>query len=327
MIYPAHVPSGGRAPGTPDAHHADSLQTAGTWDWSWIPGTESHAPTLPPYDPRVWENHNSVIIGALLLAALYLWAVGPLRKKCGWAPAFPRARAATFLGGLLIMFVALNGPIHDLSDYYQFNVHMIQHLMLTTLFAPMFVIGLPAWLVQALVVDKGLGPAARFWGSPLVGGGIFIICLALWHTVPFYDLMMKNHNIHIATHVTFMITAVMSWWCVYAPLESAGKVKEPVAMLYLFLLGVPMQIIAAIITLSDTVLYPWYSTAPRVNGLSPIADQQLGGLIMWVPGGLALWIAITGLWVVWTQRGEAAEKRAARDDTAEAPPPLTLPVS
>jgi putative membrane protein len=266
-----------------------------------------------------------VIVGAILLALLYLWAVGPLRKKKGWAPAFPMGRAATFLGGLLVMFVALNGPIHDLSDYYQFNVHMIQHLMLTTIFAPMFVLGLPAWLVKALVVDTGLGRAARFWGGPLVGGGVFIVCLALWHTVPFYDLMMRNHSIHIACHVMFMVTAVMSWWCVCAPLEEAGKAKEPLAMLYLFLLGVPMQIIAAIITLSETVLYPWYASAPRVGGLSPLDDQKLGGLIMWVPGGLALWIAITVLWVVWTQRGEAAERRGAALGDAGEPPPLTLP--
>jgi putative membrane protein len=307
------------------AHHGAYVQSPGSWDWSWIPGTDAAPPELPPFDPLVWENHNSVIVGAILLAALYLWAVGPLRKQKGWAAEFPKARAATFLSGLLVMFVALNGPIHDLSDFYQFNVHMIQHLMLTTIFAPMFVLGLPPWLLQALVVDPGLGRAAKFWGGPLVGGGIFIVNLALWHTVPFYDLMMRNHSIHIACHVLMMVTAVMSWWCVCAALEEAGKVKEPLAMLYLFLLGVPMQIIAAIITLSDTVLYSWYSTAPRVNGLSPLADQQLGGLIMWVPGGLALWIAITVLWVVWTHRGEAAERRAATDGGVGEPPPLTLP--
>jgi putative membrane protein len=314
---------------------ADSLDSArvagslapspGAWDWSWIPGTKAAAPALPPFDPRVWENHNSVIIGAIVLAALYLWAVGPLRKKRGWAPKFPAARAATFLGGLLVMFVALNGPIHDLSDYYQFNVHMIQHLMLTEIFAPMFILGLPAWLVKALVVDTGLGRAAKFWGGPLVGGGVFIVCLAFWHMPPFYDLMMRNHNIHIVTHVMFMITAVMSWWCVFCPLEEAGKVKEPVAMLYLFLLGIPMQIVAAIITLSETVLYTWYATAPRIGGLSAIDDQKLGGLIMWVPGGLVIWIAITALWVSWTHRGEVAEARAVARGEAPEPPPLTLP--
>ena len=66
------------------------------------------------------------------------------------------------------------------------------------------------------------------------------------------------------------------------------------------------------------MLYPWYSTAPRVFGLAPLADQQLGGLLMWVPGGLALWIAITALWVRWARQTERIE----RDHEA---PPLTLP--
>ena len=77
--------------------------------------------------------------------------------------------------------------------------------------------------------------------------------------------MMRNHNVHIATHLIFMVTAVMAWWPVCCPLPAAGRLSEPAQMLYLFLLGVPMQIVAAVITLSDTVLYPWYASAPHVG--------------------------------------------------------------
>jgi putative membrane protein len=261
-----------------------------------------------------------VIVGTLALAVLYLWAVGPLRRKHGWAPRFPVGRAAVFFASLLLLFFSLNGPLHDLSDYYSFSAHMVQHLLLTEVWAPLLILGLPPWLVGALVRRPAWGRAARFWSAPLLAGGIFIVSLGLWHTIPYYDLMMRNHNVHIACHLMFMVTAVMSWWCVAAPLPEAGKLKEPAAMLYLFLLGVPMQVIAAIITLSEQVLYPWYSTAPRVFGLTPLADQQLGGLLMWVPGGLALWIAITVLWVRWARHTERIE----RDHEA---PPLTLPRS
>jgi len=71
--------------------------TPGSWNWSFIHGTKAHAPELPPFDPGVWENHDSVLVGAFLLAALYAWGVGPLRKKKGWAPRFPVGRAVTFL--------------------------------------------------------------------------------------------------------------------------------------------------------------------------------------------------------------------------------------
>jgi cytochrome c oxidase assembly factor CtaG len=106
-------------------------------------------------------------------------------------------------------------------------------------------------------------------------------------------------------------------------LPEAGRLREPAQMLYLFLLGVPMQIVAAVITLSDTVLYPWYATAPRTWGLSPLDDQQLGGLLMWVPGGLGLWIAITGVWLC--GRGAAGITAPARPAGAAEEPPLTLP--
>jgi len=271
----------------------------------------------------VWENHDSVLIGTVLLAALYLWAVGPLRKRKGWAPRFPIGRAVTFFCGLLVMLLALNGPLHDLSDYYLFSAHMVQHLLLTQVMAPLLVLGLPAWLVAAIVAKPGMAKAARFWGSPLIGGGLFICSIVFWHLIPFYDLLMRNHNIHIATHLIFMVTAVMAWWSVCCPLPEAGRMREPAQMLYLFLLGVPMQIVAAVITLSDTVLYPWYASAPRTWGLSPLDDQQLGGLLMWVPGGLGLWIAITGVWLVWARRSGHPGAGMPRGATDE--PPLTLP--
>jgi putative membrane protein len=85
-----------------------------------------------------------------------------------------------------------------------------------------------------------------------------------------------------------------------------------------------MQIVAAVITLSDSVLYPWYASAPRTWGLTPLDDQQLGGLLMWVPGGLGLWIAITGVWLVWARRSGQRGLGSAPGMVDEEPP-LTLP--
>jgi putative membrane protein len=78
-------------------------------------------------------------------------------------------------------------------------------------------------------------------------------------------------------------------------------------MLYLFVLGIPMSIVGALIALSDETLYPFYAAAPRVLGLSPIADQQLGGLIMWVPGGLLFWVAMSVVWFRWSARETAGD--------------------
>jgi putative membrane protein len=90
-------------------------------------------------------------------------------------------------------------------------------------------------------------------------------------------------------------------------------------LVYLFLLGIPMMFVAALITMADVVLYPWYAPAPRVWGLSPLDDQKLGGLIMWVPGGLFYWVAMTVVFFRWVgdeRRADLEEEEARRQAAA-----------
>jgi putative membrane protein len=93
-----------------------------------------------------WSLHPSVLLGTALLGALYFYGIGPWRRRHGLPPA-PGWRVACFAGSLLVLLGALNGPMHDLSDYYLFSVHMVQHLLLTLLFPPLLLLGLPGWLV------------------------------------------------------------------------------------------------------------------------------------------------------------------------------------
>ncbi len=98
------------------------------------------------------------------------------------------------------------------------------------------------------------------------------------------------------------------WWPVLSPVPELPRIPHLLQLLYLFLLGIPMSVTGALISLSDSVLYPFYAAAPRVWGLSPLEDQQIGGLLMWVLGGLMLWIVMTVIWFrysVWDQRTDA----------------------
>src|SRR6266702_292809 len=118
----------------------------------------------------------------------------------------------------------------------------------------------------------------------------------------------RNHNLHIVQHLIFLTTAVVMWWPVLSPVPELPRIPHLLQMLYLFLLGIPMSITGALITLSDSGLYPFYAAAPRVGGLSALEDQQIGGLLMWVLGGLMLWIVMTVIWFrysVWDQRADA----------------------
>jgi putative membrane protein len=99
----------------------------------------------------------------------------------------------------------------------------------------------------------------------------------------------------------FIVAATILWFPVMSPVPELPRLSYGMGMLYLFLVGIPMQVVAAMITLADEVLYPWYSAAPRTWGLTPLADQQLGGLLMWVPGNLWMFLAIGVLFFKWAK--------------------------
>lgn len=256
-------------------------------------------PTIP-YEPA-WSLHLSVFLGTGFLGALYFYGIGPLRRRYNLGPPATPWQIGSFCLGLAVVLLSLNGPLHDLSDYYLFSIHMLQHLFLTLLLPPLLIAGTPGWLLEPLLRWRPLYLVARFITHPVVAALIYIVTLAIWHQAPYYDLMMRDHDVHIATHVMFIAAATIMWWPVMSPVPSLPRLSPGLGMLYLFLVGIPMQVIAALITLADSVLYPWYSVAPRTWGLSPLEDQQLGGLLMWVPGNLWMFLAIGVLFFRWAR--------------------------
>ncbi len=277
------------------------------------PALDRFGRPIPPFDWHRWENHVSTIIGLVLLAAFYLWAIGPMRRRAGISERASGWQVASFFSGLAVTFLALNGPVHDLSDYYLFSVHMVQHLLLTQVMPPLLLLGLPAFALRPLVRPRWVQAVARMLTRPAVAFSLYTLSFTGWHLQPAYDLMMRNHNVHILTHLQFMVTAVIMWWPVLSPLREFPRMSYGGQMLYLFLIGIPMMVVAALITLAEVVLYPWYSASPRVWGITPLDDQRLGGIIMWVPGGLFYWVAMTFVFFAWVR----CERRADEAEAAE----------
>ena len=254
-----------------------------------------------------WTVYPSFLIGWALFGAAYLAGVGPLRRRLRLAERVGPGRVALFLGGWALLFLALQGPLHDLSDTYLFSAHMVQHLVLTLLVPPLLLAGTPAWLLRPVLRPTALRSAARLLTRPAVAFALYNVFFTAWHVPALYDWMMRVHSVHIVMHLSILATAVLLWWPVLGPVAELGRLPYPGQILYLFLLGLPMMMLAAIITLSERVLYPWYASAPRLWGLTPLEDQQLGGLIMWVPGTMVLWIGITVAFFRWSAAKEAEE--------------------
>ena len=151
-----------------------------------------------------------MLIGTLLFGALYWWGVRPGRRPPG--ETLPVWRPLCFAAGLLVILGSLNGPIHDLSDTYLFSIHMTQHLLLTMVLPPLLIAGLPGFLFEHLVRRPVLRRIARVLTHPVFAGALFSVTLLVWHTVDLYDLMMRSHGVHIATHLMFSAAAGLLWW-------------------------------------------------------------------------------------------------------------------
>ena len=254
-----------------------------------------------------WSIHPSTVIGLAALGALYLWGAHRLVRK-------PEpAQQAYFFSALLVMFASLNGPIHDLSDGYLFSAHMVQHLVLTLLMPPLLIAGVPGWMLRPLLANRVVAVTARIVTRPVACFVIFNVIIAAWHLPPLYNAAMANHDIHILEHVMFMVAAVLMWWPLMSPLPELPRLAYPGQMLYSWLMTIPMSITAVYIAMADSVLYPAYSAAPRILPLSPLEDQLLGALIMWIPGGLVFYVIMTVIFFKWNARGEDSTAGAQVD--------------
>ena len=245
--------------------------------------------------------HASTVVGILAIAALYEWRTR-VHARDTRQPT-EQGKRAVFFGALLILFFSLNGWLHDLSDYYLFSAHMLQHLLLALVIAPLMIMGAPGWMLRPALSIRWIRAAARSVTSPWRAFAIFNVVLAGWHLPPLYNLAMAHHPVHIAQHLMFLVASVLMWWPILSPLPELPRLAYPMQMLYLFLMSIPMSIVAVYIALADSVLYPAYASAPRIWGISPMQDQLIGGLIMWIPGGLFFFAIISVIFFRWQQHG------------------------
>jgi len=253
--------------------------------------------TPPPFGWTSGEIHPETVVAAALLGGAYLGARLVRGDGAGGRG------TACFFGGLAWLLVALNGPLHDLSDYYLFSAHMVQHLILTLVVPPLLLAGTPSWMADALLgrvlAVAGLGWGVRTAVRPLPALGAWTAALVGWHLPGPYNTALEVHAWHVVEHLLLLATAGLAWWPMLSPSRRLPSLHYGAQLLYVFAFGVPMTVVAAMITGAERVLYPFYAQAPRLFDLAPLADQRLGGVIMWVPAGLIPLAAFTIVFFRW----------------------------
>lgn len=259
-----------------------------------------------------WNWQPSIIGGTILIIVLYIYAVGPLRKRFHLGDEIAPGKAIAFLLGVNLMFLALFSALDELGDRYLFSAHMLQHLILIMVGPPLLLIGTPGWLIEPLLRNRIVLRVGKALTHPVVAFTLLNVDVWLWHAPTLYDATLFNQNLHIQEHLSFILFGLLYWWPMFSPVkEGLPRLSIGGQVLYLFFGSMPMVLLGAGLTFTPP-LYAPYLNAPRVWGLSPATDQQLGGLLMWIPVSLYMIVIMSILFIRWMQQQE----RETREEEA-----------
>ena len=227
-----------------------------------------------------WQMDPVLLGGLLTLVLVYALVVGPLRSRLAPEAPFPRGRAAWFYSGIGLMFLIEGSPLHDLAERYLLSAHMVQHLSVSYLVAPMLIWGTPTWGLRPLLLNRVVRPLARVLTQPVVTFFSFSLLFSLWHLPTIYDGALRNSSLHHFEHLLFLAISLLLWWPLMSPLLELPRPSYLLQLVYLFALPIAQLPVFGAITFSDHPLYATYAAAAPVLGLTALADQILGGVFM-----------------------------------------------
>jgi len=244
-----------------------------------------------------WHPDSLALMGAIEMA--YLFAV----RKGGAS----RRQICLFSAGVFVLLVASSWPIHDLAERYLYFFHMIQHLLMIFVAAPLLLLGTPEWLARAILKRTRLMRPVRFLGRPIPDLIQFNVIIVIAHWPLIVNGTLEDHPLHFVAHAVLVVSALLMWLPVCSPLPEVPQARPPTKMLYLFLEGVVPTVPASFLTFGDTPLYHYYIHLPRLWGMSALTDMQIAGLIMKIVGSFYLWTIIAVIFFRWY----AAEERTS----------------
>ena len=265
-----------------------------------------------------WHPHPDAWLLSAGLATIYLLAI-KRRERTSTDPfdvSATRRQKTLFLAGCLVLLISAEWPIHDLAEGYLYSVHMVQHMTLTLLMAPLFLLGMPAWMMRALLPGR-LMRIARAMTRPLVALVFANAVLVLTHWPALVGLSIGNELLHLGLHTLITFSALVMWMPVLSPLLELPRLSKPASCGYLFLQSLVPTVPASFLTFGSHPLYPAYEAFPHPFGVTTLSDQQTAGLIMKILGGFVLWGVITVIWFRWmnqeSRHGDDALAYASTD--------------
>jgi putative membrane protein len=275
---------------------------------------------LAPHDLwTAWSGDPLVLAGLAFSAALYARGMARLRRRAGGHAPARRREALAFWSGWVTLAVALVSPLHALGESL-LSAHMAQHELLMVLAAPLLVLGRP-FVVMLWGLPPGWRRTVGGWTSRLrplwraISGVelawlLHATAIVAWHVPSLYQLTVDSDLVHGLQHTSFLLTALLFWWSVLP--AATLRNRHGGAILSLFSTMIYTGGLGALLTLAQRAWYPAYGEAAPLWGLTPLEDQQIAGLIMWVPGGVTYLLATLWLVAEWLRTSEARVVRLER---------------
>lgn len=255
---------------------------------------------IAPHDLwSAWNGDTLLLLTLEMSVLVYVWGVALTWRRAGRGRGIGYRRVAAFFGGVLALVLALVSPLDALSGAL-FTAHMVQHMLLLLVAAPLLVFSdfplaalrvLPAATAQTLA--RGWNRARGLLGllgSPLVAWVLFNLMIWLWHAPALYQAALADESIHRLEHACFLIAAVL-FWRMLADASRPRHTRYVVAVAALFTSGMAGGILGALLTFADQPWYPLYADRAAAWGLTVLQDQQIAGLVMWVPVGTLFTLA------------------------------------
>jgi cytochrome c oxidase assembly factor CtaG len=267
----------------------------------------------------LWWSWEPFTIALLALSgALYAAGLARLWRRAGVGQGIRRWEALCFAAGWLALIVALLSPVDALGGIL-FSAHMVQHELLILVAAPLMVLGRPLapflWALppagRDVTAEWTRNPAfAVAWRRLTAPFAVFLIhglALWIWHLPSLYQATLDDEFIHALQHLSFFLSSALFWWSLIH--GRFGRLGYGAAVVYVFLTSLHSGVLGALLTFAPRLWYPIYEARTSRWGLSPLEDQQLAGLIMWIPAGVVFIVLGLGLFAAWLRE---SERRVAR---------------
>ena len=265
-----------------------------------------------------WFSDPAVLAPLALLAGVWIWRFRAARAEAGGRGAGP-LQAAAFAGAMIALLIALVSPLDGLGEDYLFSAHMVQHLLLGDIAPLLLLLSLSRVMMRPATrrlvrVERALG---RF-ASPLTGLLLWLIVMYAWHIPSLYDAAAESAPVHLLEHVSFFAAGIALWWPLIQPVPMRHRLTGMQPMGYVAGAKAGLAALGLYLAWSTTALYPYYEQTPRIWGLTPVEDQNIGGVIMMVEQSFTLVLVMVVLFVAMLTRSEEEERRRERLEEAEA---------